>query len=652
MIVGFGENAEPLADAYSALRENDYHRAIRGFEEAIRVAPDRSSIRKDLAYTLIKVGETEAARDEFAEAVRLDPGDDQAALEYAFLCYQTKRQAIARRTFARLRDSGNQTAADAFENIDRPLREGIARWKRVLEVTPSNFSAHEELARLAEQSDEANLASGNYEKAWRLRPDRRALLIDLARSWKAENRFEEANAALLAASRGTEPRTAEEAQDLLPKRYPYVYEFLKALDLDPSNVGLRRELAYLYLQMSNSNDAEKQFEAIVERAPGDLESAAQLGFLRLSRGDSGGAKLLFEKVLAGGGEELSNRVRTTLRMPQYLLHRDETPPAQAPVDPKLLGAKSLEKGYLKDAVKYLQLAHEDDPLDFDVMLKLGWAYNNSKDDAEAVRWFLLASRSPDTAIAEEALRAYRNLEPGLERFRTTVWAFPVFSTRWHDVFGYAQAKTELRLPGWIVHPYVSARFVGDASGAVSLNGSIGPQYLSERSIILGIGAATIPWHGATGWFEAGESFRYDSGRAAPDYRGGLTYTKGFGNVLAPGRHGAFAETDDDGIFVSRFSNDTLVYSQNRTGYTWRETESAGGFHAQIFWNWNATVDALHQYWANYVETGPGIRFRFQALPSLLFSVNGMRGAYLVNQGNPRGPNFNDLRVGIWYAFSR
>ena len=59
--------------------------AIAGFQQAIALAPDRASIRKDLAYTLLKTGETEAARDQFAEAMRLDPGDEHAALEYAFL---------------------------------------------------------------------------------------------------------------------------------------------------------------------------------------------------------------------------------------------------------------------------------------------------------------------------------------------------------------------------------------------------------------------------------------------------------------------------------------------------------------------------------------------------------------------------------------
>src|SRR6202789_2488954 len=86
----------PLEKAYAALKAKDYDHAIAAFEEAVKIAPDRPAMRKDLAYTLLKIGENEAARDQFAEAMRLDPGDDHVALEYAFLCYETKQQVIAR----------------------------------------------------------------------------------------------------------------------------------------------------------------------------------------------------------------------------------------------------------------------------------------------------------------------------------------------------------------------------------------------------------------------------------------------------------------------------------------------------------------------------------------------------------------------------
>jgi len=646
----------PLEKAYSALRAKDYDRAIAAFQEAVNIAPDRPAMRKDLAYALLKIGENEAARDQFAAAMRLDPRDDHVALEYAFLCYETKQQAVARRVFDRIRKTGNKTAADAFENIDRPLREGIARWTKALEMSPDNFSAHEELARLAEQRDELPLAAEHYQKAWTFRPDRRSLLVDLGRLFTQMSRIDEANAALLAASRGAEPRVAEEAHELLPKRYPYVYEFQRALALDPRNADLRRELAYLHLEMKNRAEAEKEFQAVVENSPNDLMSVAQLGLLRWTRGDDEGALPLLERVLSSGDQELVARVRAAMKTPQNLQRRVEEPKAASPDQARLLGEKSLEKGYLQDALKYLRIAHENDPDDFRVMLKLGWTYNMLKNDAEAVRWFKLASASTDPAIASEASRAYRNLKADTELFKTTVWVFPVYSTRWDDLFAYAQVKTELHLKNSWLHPYLSVRLVGDSRGAVDLV-NYGPQYLSERSVIAALGVATKPLYGATGWFEAGESLRLnptqaDPGRLLPDYRGGVSYTKGFGKLLAKGAHGLFAETNDNGIYVSRFDKDTLLYSQNRAGYTLRELEGFAGFHAQVYWNANATIDMLGQYWANYAETGPGMKFKFEgSRVPLLFSVNLLRGAYLINQGNPRGPNFNDLRIGVWYAFA-
>ena len=656
-----GQASDPsytlLQEAYEALKINDYQGAIDGFQQAITLAPDRPAIRTDLAYTLLKIGEAEAARDQFAEAMRLDPANDHVALEYAFLCYETKQQVAARRVFERLAKLGNPTAKDAFENVDRPLREGIAQWSRAVELEPQNFSAQEELAKLAEQRDEWELARAHYEIAWHLKPDRRDLLLALGRVLKQQDRVEDANVMLLAASRGAEPRVAEEARELLPTRYPYVYEFEKALALDPANIELRREFAYLHLAMDHRLEAEAQFTTVIQSSPDDLLSVAQLGFLLLSRGNDLAAKPLLDRVLAGPDEDLADRVRSALHMPQLLIRREEQPKAQVSNEAKLLAEKSLEKGYLKDALKYLKVAHENDPVDFEVMLKLGWTNNILKDDGEALRWFDLARRSPDPTTSTEASKAYKNLRPAFQRFRFTVWAFPMFSTRWHDAFTYAQAKVELKLDHIPLRPYLSARFIGDFRGDINTGPSLGPQYLSERSVIVAAGVATIPWRGLTGWFEAGEAFRYrttptDQGRIVPDYRGGVSYGKGLGNLLANGAHGRFAETSTDGVFVSRFSDDLILYAQGRAGYTFRGAESLWGFHSQLLWNLNVTADLKSQYWANFVESGPGVKFRFEQLPtSLLFSVSLFRGVYLINEGNPRRPNYNEVRVSVWYAFT-
>jgi hypothetical protein len=121
-----------------------------------------------LAYTLLKAGENADARDEFESALKLNRNDETAGLEYAFLCFETEKKIEARRTFDRLRKQGGAatraTAEQAFQNIDKPLADGIARWKEALARSANAnelpmFSAHWELAQLAELRDELPLAA-------------------------------------------------------------------------------------------------------------------------------------------------------------------------------------------------------------------------------------------------------------------------------------------------------------------------------------------------------------------------------------------------------------------------------------------------------------------------------------------------------------
>ena len=65
---------------------------------------------------------------------------------------------------------------------------------------------------------------------------------------------------------------------------------------------------------------------------------------------------LLEGVLnSGPDDELSDKVRTTLRLPQTLHRRAEIPTAKVNEEARELAAKSLAKGYLKDALRYLRI---------------------------------------------------------------------------------------------------------------------------------------------------------------------------------------------------------------------------------------------------------------------------------------------------------
>jgi hypothetical protein len=39
-------------------------------------------------------------------------------------------------------------------------------------------------------------------------------------------------------------------------------------------------------------------------------------------------------------------------------------------------------------------------------------------------------------------------------------------------------------------------------------------------------------------------------------------------------------------------------------------------------------------------------------PGVYLSADWLHGVYTMNKNNPRRPNYNDLRLGFWYAASR
>jgi Tfp pilus assembly protein PilF len=604
------QRPDPLAEAYDALRERQYQKAISLFEEALRQAPDRATVRKDLAYTLLKAGEREAARDQFAEAMRLDPDDLHTALEYAFLCHETGKTAEARRIFDRVRNTATDaqirsTAQTAFDNVDRPLREGIERWTHALAANPDDFNAHRELAQLAEARGDLELAAQHYLYAWRLRRSQKSLLVDYGRAAFATGQAEPARAAWVAAMWGGEPRAAEAARKLFGPRYPYVYEFRQALELDPENAALRKELAYLLAAMGREQEAQNELAKLAEV------------------GETG----------AGIAQ-----------------------PARRSSQIRELAMKSYQAGYLKDALKYSLAAQEEDPLDFEVILQLGWTYNLLGQDDQAIRWFRLASKSPNPSIAAQAGRAYRALRPSQARVRVSAWMFPVYSSRWQDVFGYGQWKTEWKLGALPARLYFSTRMVGNGREL-----SAGPpphQLLSESALIPAVGMSTSYWHGAMLWAEAGVAAKYRGEtrglpRRRPDFRGGLAFSKGFGRLLGATQSGPYVETSTDAVFLSQFDRDVVLYYQNRAGFTVRPWKALGGLQTQWFLATHLITDSRRQTWANAVEAGPGVRFRWSRMPpNWLFSVNWIRGRYQLMENNPNERMYNDLRVGFWCSFLR
>lgn len=632
---------------YLALDAGELDAAVTAFRQAAANAPDDAAVRVQLAYALLETGETVAARDRFEEAVRLEPENERAALELAFLRYETGRPAEALAGFRALAESENaeiaETAAETRDRVEAELGGGIERWEQAVAADPSNRSAVLELADLLLRRGDAADAAERYAAAFALPgPNREEILLELGRARFSAGDEEGAHGAWLLASRSAETRIAETARDLLPERFPYANEFRAALALDPDKTALRRELGYLLLEVGESEQATQEFETVVERNPDDLQAAAQLAFLYLMEERSDLAVRLLERARASDDPEVAGRAGAALRE----LREEKARPARR------MGEKSLNQSYLLDARRYFTEAWRANPDDLTVALKLGVVNNLLTEDRKAVRWFRLARESEDRAVAAQARRSYNALAPEYKRFRTTFWAFPFYSKRFGTVFGYGQLKTELRASKRL-RPYVSVRLAGDVRRTT---GGRTPQQLSESSVIGALGLRAPLGNGVTLWGEAGEAVSYlgkDSRTtplAAPDYRGGFNWFRARGASLGGNEPGRFVEANLDVVYVSRFDHDALAYFQLKPGY---RLPNWGPVQAQVYANWNVTTDRSGQWWANYAEAGPGFRLLVPGVkPPMVFSVDWVRGVHLSNKGNPRRPNYFDLRAGVWYSFTK
>jgi tetratricopeptide (TPR) repeat protein len=627
---------------------DDLDRTVEQLKQKTAVEPQRADIRKELGYAYLKTGESGQALQAFEKSLEADPGNDHTALEIAFLSHETGQQGRAFELFQTLADSEDAAVAEnATATLTRldELSVEIERWTREIEQEPLNRSAHLELARLHEKHSDPEQAALRYLAAWSLPAGagHEEILLSLART-RADSADPNGTAgAWLLASRSTETRIAEQAKEELPARYPYASEFRAALDLDPSQVGLRRDLAYLLLEVGWNDQATAEFEQVCARQPDDLLSAAQLAFLYLEQDRADDAAELLERARGSSDEGVAKRAKEAL----------ESMRERGSGSSRAMGEKSLNSSYLKDARNYFSEAYRLSPEDHSLALKLGIVNNLLKQDREALDWFRVASASDDPDISTQAMRSYENLAPQFRRVTHNFWAYPFFSSRWNSVFGYAQFKTEFRVERLPVKPYLSMRLAGDARRR---SGGAAPQFLSESSLIAAAGIRTPTRRGVTAWAEAGQAISYlgdrPSGvpRAAPDYRGGVSFVRNRGPTLGSDEPGRFIETNFDGVYISRFDDNVMGYWQMRPGY---RLPTKGLLRAQIFMNFNLTADIKRQYWANFAEVGPGIKLRVPAVkPAMDFSVSLLRGVHLRNEFNPRRPNYFDLRVGVWYSVAK
>lgn len=652
-----------VSEAYELMARKEFEAAVERFRRALAADPKRVNLYSEIGFASLKMGETEQAVAAFETYEKARPDDAHNALQLAYLYMQTAREQKGLEYFERVEKGADpalaKQAREAREAAEQPLLAEIARWSQAVEQNPNDDDNREMLADFYARHRDLPKAVEQYRELRRRAPTRYRHLISLATLYEKINDAPMATAYYLLASRCPEPRIAESGRQGLNNRYPFASEFEKALEQEPSQTEVRRELGYLYLTMKQPENAARHFEVIVAAEPKDYQSLAQLGFICADLGRRQDAIRLLERVRREGPADLAQKAGAALR-------QLGAPPADTLIGPvgepqdevqrhKQLGYASIQKNYLQAAAREFEEVYKLNPKDYQAIMQLGYLYNVMKRDDIAVRWFKLARSSPDPKMAAEARRAVSNLSWPLRKVVSTFWVQPFISSRWNDAFGYGQLKTEFRIPGLPFKPYLGLRFIGDTR---TRTGGVLPQIYSEDGVIVSGGLVGRVYKNLFAWGEAGNQLTFlrnrppGLNRSTPDYRGGFSYGQVLGPKLFSKEPGLFMDVTNDAVYLSRYGHNAIFYTQTKYGYQFRPWK---GFYHQPFLAANVLADARGDYYNNFVEVGPGYRFGFIKFSRMNAYVALIRGAY-TTQGRrainfSHGPNYWDLRVVIWFAKS-
>jgi tetratricopeptide (TPR) repeat protein len=511
--------------------------------------------------------------------------------------------------------------------------EAAGRFRRGLALWPAHRNARIDFAYTLLKTGEAAEARDQFLESarrnpddWRARLESAFLCHETQRVAEARRTFAEVR------EEAPEPyrTTASEAFDRVDGALAEgIARWQAAIAERPDSDTVHEELAQLAEARDDWTLAARHYAAAWALKPEKKGLVLALGRVRSAQGDREGARRAFVAAARGGDTRTAELAREALGRTPGAEEEAEVPALAARRQKGGLSAidladRSYRLAYLADAEKHYRSALESEPKSAEARLGLARTLNLLGRDADAYYFFGLAKRE-----SPEARAAWRRLRPEHAFWRPTVWALPMYSTRWHGAFVYGQAKLELN-PGWKwVRPYVSLRFVGDSGRGNA------PAPLSERALTPAIGIMTRTVAGVTGWFEFGSQAR------KLDTRAGVFQTRNWGAALGTETPGAFFSTTNEANYAQRFANALLLRTENRAGWTLGRVQIGA-----------VTIlgaSTLRDYWANFAEAGPSVRFRLPFRATL--SADAVRGRHLSTQNLAGRASYYDLRIGIWYALT-
>ena len=338
--------ADPLSTAYEALREGRYEDALDHFVEAGETLPRDAEIRKELGYLHLKLGDPASARDRFREAHELDPENHHTALEFAYALLRTELQT--------------GEASDARRLFERVKRHG-GRGERK--------AAAEALEQLPRKG----------------------------RTGAAGAPMSNADAAL---NRAYESMRAKDYQGA-------IHHLREAVEAAPARTAIRKELAYVYLKIGETEWGREVFKQVVALDRSDERAALELSFLDHETGRRAAALGRFRALRGSRDEAVRREAEAAVERVEAELEdaiaRWSAAAAQNSRNESVqreLGRLYEDFGDSARAAEHYEAAWRvQPPRREELLAKLARAREKAGDAAGA---WLLASFSSDTRISETA----------------------------------------------------------------------------------------------------------------------------------------------------------------------------------------------------------------------------------------------------------
>ncbi len=367
------------------LRRSRITQAEKAYEQALAIAPKAAGALAGLGDAFYFSGRYSEALARFKAGVEADPDSVVAAVGMAKTLVALERLEDAKALLTKLdaahpKDSRVALWVGRAEEALGNRPEAEAAYKRGIqagEPEAAVVDAYVALALLMSQQGRADEAEQQLAAAQKMLPSSPAIFKALGEVALAQGRYEDAVTqfkkalSLDAKDIGAEFRLGvahRRGRDFEAARSA----FERVADVDRDYPGLALERGLLFEAAGQSEEALKEYEAALAKAPTDLDLMLRVGCGKVSAGRGEQAEQMLRQVL----QQRPNSAETTHCLGRALL---------------------LKGNNLAEALKSLERARDLDPNRAEYHLYVGWA----------------ANEAGNHKIAEEALAKALGLDQGL-----------------------------------------------------------------------------------------------------------------------------------------------------------------------------------------------------------------------------------------------